>query len=277
MSSELENIIGEPLSQTSSLGGGCIGESRRVTTVSGKEFFVKSYGKVGVARAEALGLQELKKADAIAVPTVIGFTESTLVLEFLRTGNSGVSLQKELGRGLAKLHKFTNDSYGFREDNFIGDTPQVNTWCDNWVEFYTERRLQFQIDLAKQNGYGDKRFLKAFDNFNKKIPKIIGNATTPASLLHGDLWGGNYLCTDKGEPVIIDPAVYYGHREADLAMTKIFGGFTTDFYHAYNEEYPLDSGYEKREALYKLYHILNHLNLFGTIYYGQAMSIMESY
>jgi fructosamine-3-kinase len=147
----------------------------------------------------------------------------------------------------------------------------------NWTEFYFNKRLLYQYNLAEKNGYAGEELQRAFSQLENKIYLVLKDSNAIPSLLHGDLWSGNYITDETGNACLIDPAVYYGHREADLAMTKLFGGFDNRFYSAYNEEYPLDNGYEFRENIYKLYHVLNHLNLFGTAYYQQALSLIKYY
>jgi fructosamine-3-kinase len=166
---------------------------------------------------------------------------------------------------LAHAHRKPGPRFGWTRDNYIGLTPQKNDWCDDWAEFWRERRLRPQIDLARRNGLD----VPLVD------PRTFLDEHQPApSLLHGDLWRGNAGFTKDG-PVVFDPAVYYGDREADLAMTELFGGFPREFYRAYNETFALDAGYEKRKHLYNLYHLLNHVNLFGGGYLGQAKSCLR--
>jgi fructosamine-3-kinase len=179
------------------------------------------------------------------------------------------------------LHKYTSISFGFYEDNFIGSTPQVNlannTEKTNWSEFYFNKRILYQYKLAEIKGYAGEELRKCFSQLESKINPILNDCNANPSLLHGDLWSGNFISDETGNACLIDPAVYYGHREADLAMTKLFGGFDSRFYYAYIEEYPLDYGSGYRENIYKLYHVLNHLNLFGSGYYQQAVNLIRFY
>ena len=182
------------------------------------------------------------------------------------------------------MHSYINTRekyFGFYEDNYIGSTSQINIAdeCEklDWTKFYFNKRLKFQFDLAEKKGCGGEELRKAFSKLENKFVDILKSNDEKPSLLHGDLWSGNYITDENGKACLIDPAVYYGHREADLAMTKLFGGFDSSFYAAYNEEYPLDDGYLYRENVYKLYHILNHLNLFGVGYYQQAVSLIKFY
>jgi fructosamine-3-kinase len=194
-------------------------------------------------------------------------------MEYIEFGGRGDAAQ--FGAQLAKLHRVYSTNFGWLMDNTIGVTPQVNTPNLDWVAFWREHRLNFQLRLAQGNGYGGALQSKG-QHLSEVFPELFANYSPRASLLHGDLWGGNHDVDIEGNPVIYDPAVYYGDREADLAMTELFGGFGNMFYRAYNEHYPLDEGYRVRKNLYNLYHILNHLNLFGGGYGVQAVQMMES-
>jgi len=176
---------------------------------------------------------------------------------------------------IRRMRRRRNPAYGWYRPNTIGATPQDNTCCDNWVRFWQQNRLQFQLDLAARNGAGG-RLLSQGERLLVELPALFGSYLPEASLLHGDLWSGNYAYLQSGEPTLFDPAVYYGDREADLAMTELFGGFGADFYAAYNNAWPLDSGYRTRKTLYNLYHILNHYNMFGSGYLGQAQRMLDS-
>jgi fructosamine-3-kinase len=276
----LEEILNEKIISSSSLSGGCIADSRKIVTESGSKYFLKSYSGSSseILTNEANGLKELEKAGAIKVPRVIYQDQSVLLLEYINIGNKKKNFWELFGQNFAKLHKQQSTQYGFYENNFIGSNPQMNLpMKNNWLDFYWENRILYQFKLAEQNGYISHDFRIIFEKFEKIIPSIISGSEELPSVLHGDLWSGNYMVAENGEPVLIDPAVYYGHREADLAMTKLFGGFDSDFYSAYNEAYPLPENWENRIDLYKLYHILNHLNLFGTGYYSHAVSIIKNY
>jgi len=274
-------ILNSDIIEERSLGGGCVANARMVKLANGMTVFVKSGTSPESFRLEANGLKELTKAKAIRIPEVLHFDSKMLVTEYIQQGSKKRDFFETFGRQFARLHRFHASEYGFFENNYIGATPQPNLANGeektDWVTFYFNKRLKFQFELALSNGYGDSRFQKAFSKLTDKLPEIIGDSTERPTLLHGDLWGGNYMADPDGNPVLIDPAVYYGHREADLAMTKLFGGFNQDFYAAYNAEYPLKDGWEYRENIYKLYHILNHLNLFGSGYYSQAVHLMSYY
>jgi protein-ribulosamine 3-kinase len=226
--------------------------------------------------AEAAGLEAIAATNTIRVPLPITHGsaggQSYLVLEHLELSSRGNA--KLLGDQLASLHRCSSSQYGFAQDNFIGTTPQPNLWQDNWIDFWREQRLGFQLRLAAQNGYGGQ-LQSLGTKLQDALPAFFEGYTPKPSLLHGDLWSGNHAFLADGTPAIFDPAVYYGDRECDLAMTELFGGYGTDFYAAYRAAYPLDSGYATRRELYNLYHILNHANLFGGGYAGQAARIMQ--
>ena len=277
---DIENATGvkASLDRQGSVGGGCINQAMRVR-YGDVDYFVKlnSAGKREMFAAETEGLLELKHSNTLRVPQPLcrGDDGETayLVMEYLQLGGQGDAVA--LAAGLARLHAVTRDRFGWSRNNTIGATLQVNTQTDNWVDFWREQRLQFQLELAAGRGHGGRlqsqgeRLLDAF-------PQLFAGYSPQASLLHGDLWGGNYAYCEEGEPVIFDPAVYYGDREADLAMTELFGGFSRDFYSAYADRLPLDQGYPVRKTLYNLYHVLNHLNMFGGGYLSQAQAMLDS-
>jgi protein-ribulosamine 3-kinase len=223
-------------------------------------------------QAERAGLQELSAAGCVVVPRALASGQAGgtayLVLEWLALARSGQERGARLGSQLAALHRYQAKQFGFSMNNFIGRTPQPNAWLSGWVDFYRERRLAFQLELAERHGYSflradGQRLLGMLDDL------LRGHDPVP-SLLHGDLWAGNCAGLANGEPVIYDPAVYYGDRETDLAMTRLFGGFGEEFYRAYEAAWPLPEGWQLRDQLYQLYHIINHANLFGAGYARDA-------
>lgn len=228
--------------------------------------------------AEADGLEELRAAGEIRVPEVldcgVANGQSYIVLERLQLETPSRETERRFGEQLARLHRHTEDQFGWFRDNTIGPTPQINTLSDEWVPFFREHRLRYQLDLAVTNGYGHDVAAPG-EALLKRLPELFAGYTPVASLLHGDLWAGNWGSVD-GEPVIFDPAVYFGDRESDIAMTMVFGGFGRAFYEAYEASWPMAPGHESRIELYQLYHILNHLNLFGSSYLRRATALMSS-
>jgi fructosamine-3-kinase len=228
--------------------------------------------------AEADGLRELAGAAAVRVPDVLAVgvagSQAFLALEWIEFRAATSRAEALLGEQLARQHRVTAPGFGWHRDNTIGATPQSNAWTDDWPRFFAERRLGFQLELAARQGHGG-RLVDRGRRLCERIDGFFYSHRPPASLLHGDLWGGNWATDVSGEPVIFDPAVYYGDREADLAMTRLFGGFGRAFYSAYEHAWPLDPGAALRVALYNLFHVLNHLNLFGGGYRAQAEAMID--
>ncbi len=277
---QISKVTGVPftVAQLSAVTGGCINEAWRLDGEDGRRFFVKTNSSRNEEMfvAEAAGLREIIDTGTVAAPVPVCFgsveNRAFLVLEYLSFGTGDAS--QLLGHELARMHRHTRTDYGWSRDNTIGSTPQFNTPCNDWLEFWREQRLAFQLRLAEQNGYGGN-LQRNGEQLLQCFPVLFSSYTPPASLLHGDLWSGNQVVTPEGQPVIFDPAVYFGDRETDIAMTELFGGFSTRFYAAYKEAWPLDDDYPVRRDLYNLYHILNHLNLFGGGYLRQAEQMME--
>jgi len=280
---EVEQNISESIGQSfvvdkqTGVGGGCINTAMKLTG-SGQSYFLKlnNANRLDMFKAEAAGLVELAQANAVRVPkpicTGIVGSQAYIVLEHFKMGGSARGVMHVFGEQLARLHRHSSDQYGWSRENTIGSTPQQNTWADNWIDFYADSRLRPQIGMAAERGIGRA----TVDTTNKIIDQLadyFAGYEPQASLLHGDLWSGNYGVMSSGEPVIFDPATYYGDREADLAMTELFGGFGSEFYTVYNNAWPLDAGYSVRKTLYNLYHILNHFNMFGGGYGAQAGSM----
>ncbi len=279
----LEKKLKQNFTDITPLSGGCISSAYKLKLNNKQELFLKHNPSVSdkMFIAEAHGLQELNKSGAIRVPEVMMYNNDFILLEFIQQGNKNKKFFSEFGRSFALMHRHASENYGFYEDNFIGSNEQKNlplsSEKENWISFYFNKRILFQLELAEKLGYATSELKKGIGTLEEKIEEIIGINDEEPSLLHGDLWGGNYIVDENGNACLIDPAVYYGHREADLGMTKLFGGFSSEFYEAYNETYPLQDGYEYRENIYKLYHVLNHLNLFGGGYYSQAISLIHFY
>lgn len=279
IAAQISALTGAPFTPAAprSVGGGCINTTVRLSD-GRQSWFVKvnAASMLDMFEAEHAGLEELAGAAAIRVPRPLAVgsegAQSWLVLEDIRFGPPRPGSARDGGRRLAALHRRTAPAFGWSRDNTIGATPQPNAWTPSWVEFWRDRRLGHQLRLAARNGHGG-RLQTLGERLVVLLPALLDHAPAP-SLLHGDLWGGNIGYTVEGEPVIYDPAVYFGDREADLAMTELFGGFGGEFYAGYREAWPLDAGYATRKLLYNLYHVLNHLNLFGGGYGAQAEAMM---
>ncbi len=258
------------------MGGGCINTAMRLAD-GPQQWFVKlnQASRLDMFQAEAAGLQELADAGAIRVPrplcTGVADGQSYIVMEYVALGGSGSSALA--GEQLAALHRHQADAFGWQRDNTIGSTHQPNGWITDWVDFWRRQRLGFQLEEAARNSLG-KDIQRLGERLLERFPALMDHAPAP-SLLHGDLWAGNLGYDQKGNPLIYDPATYYGDREAEIAMTELFGGFGQAFYDAYNAAWPLDAGYATRKTFYNLYHILNHANMFGGGYVGQAQRMIE--
>jgi len=281
----LSRISGRQFAPTSAaeVGGGSIHRCVRWHGEGGDAFVkLAAADTLPAFAAEAEGLQALAAAGALRVPTVLAVGEAgghaLLALEWLdlqpATEGDG-ALQAQLGERLAMQHRVTAPRFGWHRDNTIGATPQQNAWHDDWVRFFRERRLGFQLDLAAANGL-DARVVERGRDLGERCGAFFSSYRPVPSLLHGDLWGGNWgVVAGVREPAIFDPAVYYGDREADLAMTRLFGGFGPRFYAAYQSAWPLDQAAGTRRTLYNLYHVLNHFSLFGGGYGRQAAEMID--
>lgn len=279
----LSYVLGSRFDQRSrrAVSGGSI--NRAFEYRSAKEsVFVKTSdapGAIDMFQAEAAGLKALASTQAVRVPQVISHGRCTegayLALEWIAFGKPSRSTEATLGEQLAWQHRCTHAQFGWDRDNTIGSTPQCNERSDAWVDFFRERRLRFQLELAARRN-ADASFVDRGLRLCEQLPAFFTDYRPSPSLLHGDLWGGNWSCDEDGLPVIFDPAVYYGDREADIAMTRLFGGFGPAFYTAYQSTWPLDPAFGRRTALYNLYHVLNHYNLFGGGYLSQAREMIET-
>ncbi|HJP38113.1 MAG: fructosamine kinase family protein [Gammaproteobacteria bacterium] len=261
------------------VGGGSINRSYRLTTLQGATYLLKT--NVGSAlemfKAEREGLEVLHRAGAIRVPEPIlaslGGDLSFLLLEYIELGHKTTAAGQACGYALAELHRQRKPQFGWHRDNTIGSTPQINSWSDDWVRFFGHARLGYQLQLAVGSGIGESIQADG-QRLRERLADFFIDYQPVASLLHGDLWGGNWGATYGEQPVIFDPAIYYGDRETDLAMTQLFGGFGPEFYAAYNESWQLDEGFQRRCDLYNLYHLLNHYNLFGGGYKSQVIELL---
>jgi fructosamine-3-kinase len=282
--SALERALGLPVERAERVSGGDVNEAYRVELSSGRDVFVKANPAAprGMFEAEARGLAWLGEAEALRVPEVLAVGEAQpaapafLALEYVPPGPPLARADEELGRGLAALHSASPGAFGLDHDNFVAVLPQSNAPGPTWAELYGERRLRPQTKRAVDAGCLPPALGGRLDAVIRKLPDLVGPAEPPARL-HGDLWSGNVLHAADGEPCLVDPAVYGGHREIDLAMMRLFGGFSERCFAAYDESYPLAPGYEERVALYQLYPLLVHVNLFGGGYVGSVERALSRY
>jgi fructosamine-3-kinase len=261
------------------LSGGSINQTYRVN-LRQELLFVKlnQAQYVSMFEAEAAGLQILREAAVIRVPEVYACacddTHSWLVMENITLTPHNNASQQKFAQQLAAMHRCMGESFGWFRDNTIGSTPQINMTSKDWHSFYREHRLGYQLKLANQHGFS-ARLQDKGERLMADLHVFFEGYEASPPLLHGDLWSGNHAVDSDGNPVIFDPAIYYGDREADIAMTELFGGLSRGFYATYNKAYPLDAGYQVRKELYNLYHILNHANLFGGSYVQQVENMMD--
>ena len=258
--------------------GGCIADSSLLRLEDGREFFLKRQsGAPGIFAMEFRALMLLGEPGVIRVPEPITYGEDFLVMEALRLGRPAPDWQDRMGRALALLHQGQRaPRYGFDGDNWLGRTPQPNGWMEDWADFWRERRLGWQLRLCAEQGNDGDQLLRLGWRLMDQVEELLGEVREQAVLLHGDLWSGNAAADEDGAPVIFDPASYYGHREAEIGMMRLFGGFGPRCEAAYQEVWPLEAGAEERIALYRLYHELNHLNLFGGAYYSACLATVKS-
>ncbi|UII28030.1 fructosamine kinase family protein [Fulvivirga maritima] len=275
-----EKKIGS-ISDFSPASGGCINHGGTATTTKG-EFFLKWNSASlypNMFEVEAKGLQLLAKPKCIKLPEVIftyeGDEYSCLILENIKSSAKSPNYSKTLAEGLACLHQQTAEQYGLDHDNYMGSLNQSNTSTTSWPDFFYKNRIAPQVKLALSNGKMNQRDYDKFCEFADKLPALLSDEAP--TLVHGDLWGGNTMVGNNGEPVLIDPAVSFAHREVDLAMTTLFGGFDQSFYDAYLSIFPLPEGYKDRWDIYNLYPLLVHVNLFGGGYYAQTMNILSKF
>ncbi|MGI9251965.1 MAG: fructosamine kinase family protein [Pseudohongiellaceae bacterium] len=281
------------------ISGGSINHARQITLADGRHYFVKthpmSHRYPGMFKTELLGLQRLHEAGTVAstaaaanadtsaststirVPQPLMATESFIIMEYIEQGSPAADWKVRIGEALALLHQNTQQpNFGFDRDNYLGTTPQINTWTDNWPEFWRERRLNPQLQLYAKQAAANDPLLSLGETLAAKLEDILADCNEPAVLLHGDLWSGNAFADTDGNPVIVDPACYYGQREAEIGMMRMFGGFGPTCEQAYNKVWPLQAGAERRITLYRLHHELNHLNLFGSTYYESCLASMRA-
>jgi fructosamine-3-kinase len=266
----LEEALGTQVTALEAIAGGDINDAFRATLRDGERVFVKTRAQAphGMYACEARGLLWLRETQALRIPAVRAVHQDFLVLEWIEARPRCRDFEERFGRGLAALHRAGAASFGLAEDNFIGPLPQANAVRDSWADFYREQRLSPLLVRASARGLVDATLRKRFEQLFAGLAELVGPAEPP-SRLHGDLWSGNVLADEHGHPVLIDPAVYGGQREVDLAMLRLFGAPSARFFAAYDEVYPRLSGHQTRVALYQLYPLLVHLCLFGASYRGQ--------
>lgn len=264
--------------------GGCIHRVEVIELADGQRYCIKSNQNAGDMFAqEAYGLAAIEQVGCLATPKVVAVetldgNEQCLVLEAIELARPASDFWTDFGSQLAEHHRtgFSNH-YGWSSDNYLGSTPQINEARETWVAFFSECRLRYQLRLARQRGLGSGELYRSANRLLDRLEKWLGDEAPQPSLLHGDLWSGNFLVGADGHAVVIDPAVYYGSREAELAMPLLFGGFPEQFFDAYSEAWPLAEGWRERVELYKLYHLLNHLNLFGVGYLDSCLEIVKRF
>jgi len=278
----VEAALGAVASPAVPVSGGDINDAFRVALADGRAVFVKTNATAdpGMFPAEARGLSWLEAARALRVPRVLAVSgepgAAFLALEYLEPSPRAKGFDERLGRGLAALHRSGAKAHGLDHDNFIGRLHQSNRVHASWADFYREERLLPQLELAARSGRAPSRLRAAFERLFSRLEELVGPAEPP-SRLHGDLWGGNLHVDERGEPCLVDPAVYGGHREMDLAMMRLFGGFPERCFRAYAEAYPLAPGHEERVGLYQLYPLMVHVNLFGGSYVASAERALAQY
>lgn len=279
---EVQNVLKHPVANITSVSGGSINQAAKIETKSG-DFFLKwnSSAPDDMFQKEKHGLNLLHKADSgLNIPEVIGNGSTSddtyfIVLSYISEGAAGDDSHKLLGRRLAALHQETVVQYGLSHNNYIGSLPQSNRPHDKWIDFFIEERLEPQLKRASDTGKLSSGTTQNFERLFKKLPDILTDE--PPSLIHGDLWSGNYFFDKKGDPAIYDPAAYYGNREIEIAMTCLFGGFSTTFYDAYNNAFALQPNFNERKDIYNLYPLLVHTNLFGASYARRVEGIVQKF
>jgi fructosamine-3-kinase len=277
----LATTLGSEIVSARPVAGGDINRAYEIMLVDGRRLFAKANPRSprGMFAAEARGLAWLAEAGALRIPEVVAVAdpaaaEQFLVLELVASGRPAPDFDERLGRGLAALHRHGPPGFGLDHDNFVGSLPQVNAPAPAWPEFYRARRLEPLLRRAADAGLASSRMRQGFERLFRALDELCGPPEPPARL-HGDLWGGNLLCDEEGAPCLIDPAVYGGHREIDLAMMRLFGGFGARVFEAYEETAPLAEGHAARVTLYQLYPLMVHVNLFGGGYVGSVESALD--
>lgn len=275
-----ERLLNAPVRAFVPAAGGCINHGGEIKTAGGASYFIKWNNAQlfpGMFEAERSGLLLLKRSNTVRVPEVVGVIQDdkwqVMVMEYIRSSKPAGNYWEMLGEQLAALHQITSPCFGLDADNYIGSLPQYNEQKAKWIDFFITNRLEFQLLLAEKHGRADTYLRKRFEKLYTRLPEIFPDEA-PA-LLHGDLWSGNLITTETGQPCLIDPAVYFGHREAELAFTRLFGGFDSRFYQAYQAAFALHPGFPERADVYNLYPLLVHVNLFGGSYLASVFHILS--
>lgn len=283
IATSIKSVFGKKvvIERVSGVAGGCINHCYKLTTGSGN-FFVKINRAdlfPGMFESEEMGLKILGSAGAFYVPEVVGSGEldgtSFLILGFIESGKRQNSFFEKFGEQLAHLHRKTSGFFGLDHDNYIGSLAQSNRCHNNWVDFFIKERLEKQIKLARDRNSVDSAIILQFNRLFNRLNEIF--PSEKPSLLHGDLWSGNFMVAPGGGPALIDPSVYYGFREMDIGMTRLFGGFSPGFYESYNIFFPMEKGWEDRIDVCNLYPLMVHVNLFGGGYLSQVRSILQRF
>ncbi|SMF76320.1 fructosamine kinase family protein [Pseudobacteriovorax antillogorgiicola] len=277
---QVEQSLSSSIVDISQAFGGSVSDSRLITLDNGQRFFLKidqsTEPSIG---AEADGLRRLRESGSIRTPKIISEDKHYLVLEYISPGSLDRADFKALGTQLARLHKNSHQYWGLDRNNFIGSTLQINDQCRDrtWAQFFLKARLGPQIYWLRKRGLWPADLQSLEDQLVSVVESLLSEQSDlRPSLLHGDLWSGNVLWDKQGSPILIDPAIYWGHREADLSLAILFGGFSDDFFRAYDEEWPREPGFEARVQIYILYHLLNHVNIFGSAYLTQTRKLIKS-
>jgi len=280
----LEPLFGATIESSYSTGGGSINQTQVLKLTNGERVFMKqnSNPPTDFFLAEIKGLKLLaqaKKGPKIPKPIAVQSSPrpTFLLMEYIKNSSEGKNFADQFAQSLAELHRMTQESYGLDHDNYIGNTPQKNALDKDGIHFFRDQRINFQRKLARQKGLLPASVDKKLDSLCDNLEKYLNISGEKPALIHGDLWSGNYFPDSQGKPCIFDPAVYYGLREADIAMTELFGRLPQRFYDAYDETFPMNPGYSERKDLYNLYHLLNHLNLFGSSYLSSVEQVLQRY
>lgn len=281
LKTHLSNLLNKTIKKASTVSGGDISQAYHLETTT-SNYFLKlntTPNALQMFQNEVYSLQTIAKTNTIKTPKVIACSNfenaAFLVLEFIESKSPSSEDFIKLGEQLAQLHQCTSETFGLKQDNFIGRLPQSNTQHNTWGDFYTQERLIPQLELAKQKGLLYKTECPTSEHIKSQLKPFF--ESIKPSLLHGDLWSGNYLIATDGTPYLIDPAIYFGHNEVDVAMSKLFGGFGDGFYERYFSYFPNDKGAWARIDIYQLYYLLVHLNMFGRSYYGSVSAILNRY